>query len=773
MNRWEFLLQREGDRAWLSLEAPDVEILEGRYRVMVRSPQKSSPLEVRVVHLDKDVQPPVRRIKKRTSKTNADGLMVVIPFTNLRPGLWELSCTSTDLMSEFLGQACSGIARLQVLAYAAEECAGEESPMLETAQGWLDVAVENDGFPEPLWQAEGAIANSTDAFCVEATVGAEEEGWHDVLQRTEAFSSQIVETLLQQLDLDTLVAPLKPVPEVVQATPVVMEAIAPEPSDAEPLANDSAPEADLFHPDALRLTLAHVALVAQADQTVRVAGTVRLALPGEVKPGVDVAFFPDWLGGGAVLQPALADRWAGVAVVQLSQIQLEVRDPQSRRVLVTEVRSMQGRSLPQSFGFAVQLPADLATHLLIGEVHLWACLPNQPETRAVLCTETFTVTVNPDRLIAEMTKVGIALSEPEHIEEVDSPALRASIANLRPPSLDLSFLQLGDVQTTESTPVQFESSSFILPPQIYHPPISPLGQRQISLPQFAEPQQPNSQTTEVLMPEEGDISTDAAEVSLPLQELPPEALIFTLDEAEASAILAEALDAPPTTESSEAESPLNVELSPTQVAFQALNLRDRFLHRLTALASDTELRVCLGASLPKMTALGAIASSPAESDLWAKEVVVLDSEPTAVSVLATARQVPTAAAVNPLVLPIDQPVPTPTLQLTSEELVTGAPINLRVCLPNLLPRIYVKLWVNDRQTRTLLDGPRWLVDFLPNAQDQLEALTQLTVPFGSIAIRIEAIAVEMQTQRESHKVVLERTIASSEVINLSLEEFSF
>jgi hypothetical protein len=30
---WAFLLQQEGDRAWLPLESPDVEVLEGRYRL--------------------------------------------------------------------------------------------------------------------------------------------------------------------------------------------------------------------------------------------------------------------------------------------------------------------------------------------------------------------------------------------------------------------------------------------------------------------------------------------------------------------------------------------------------------------------------------------------------------------------------------------------------------------------------------------------------------------------------------------------------------------
>ncbi|WRH68456.1 MAG: hypothetical protein RSE13_09825 [Planktothrix sp. GU0601_MAG3] len=78
-------------------------------------------------------------------------------------------------------------------------------------------------------------------------------------------------------------------------------------------------------------------------------------------------------------------------------------------------------------------------------------------------------------------------------------------------------------------------------------------------------------------------------------------------------------------------------------------------------------------------------------------------------------------------------------------------------IPDGLPRIYIKVWLFDRQTRTVVDGPRWLTEFSPNGFDQIEATVDLEIPYSSLEVLFEAIAVEMQTQRESNKI----TIAAS------------
>jgi hypothetical protein len=111
---WEFLLQKEGDRSWLPLESPDVEILEGRYRIVARSHRQNSNVEVRITYQSTDEVPPKRRTQKRSHRTNAEGLVVVIPFTSLKPGTWEIDC-SGDLMSDLMGNGWQASIQLHVV----------------------------------------------------------------------------------------------------------------------------------------------------------------------------------------------------------------------------------------------------------------------------------------------------------------------------------------------------------------------------------------------------------------------------------------------------------------------------------------------------------------------------------------------------------------------------------------------------------------------------------------------------------------------------------
>jgi len=106
----------------------------------------------------------------------------------------------------------------------------------------------------------------------------------------------------------------------------------------------------------------------------------------------------------------------------------------------------------------------------------------------------------------------------------------------------------------------------------------------------------------------------------------------------------------------------------------------------------------------------------------------------------------------------DEIVPTPRLIVPEGALTAGQPLTICVRIPDHVFTVYVKLWVNDRKTYSLVDGPRWLVDFTQHQQGLLEARTQLIMPLNSQEISFEAIAIEVQTQRESHKVTVERSV---------------
>ncbi len=114
MGYWEFLLQKEGDQSWLPLDTSQVEILEGRYRVMAHTSQVNTPVRIQISQVLGDGQrpapkgdgqrpapkgdrtPPKRRTLRRQGEINENGLMVVMPFTRLGEGTWDILCASED-----------------------------------------------------------------------------------------------------------------------------------------------------------------------------------------------------------------------------------------------------------------------------------------------------------------------------------------------------------------------------------------------------------------------------------------------------------------------------------------------------------------------------------------------------------------------------------------------------------------------------------------------------------------------------------------------------
>ncbi|MEH2167535.1 MAG: hypothetical protein V7K41_12830, partial [Nostoc sp.] len=119
MEHWQFLIQKQGARSWHILESPNLEILEGQYRVLARSNLLNTDVEVRVTHSSTEEVQPTRRIFKRSRRTNSEGLMPIIPFTYFQPGIWELRC-SGDLMSDLLGKSWEYSVQVQIFSLLAE-----------------------------------------------------------------------------------------------------------------------------------------------------------------------------------------------------------------------------------------------------------------------------------------------------------------------------------------------------------------------------------------------------------------------------------------------------------------------------------------------------------------------------------------------------------------------------------------------------------------------------------------------------------------------------
>ncbi len=114
-------------------------------------------------------------------------------------------------------------------------------------------------------------------------------------------------------------------------------------------------------------------------------------------------------------------------------------------------------------------------------------------------------------------------------------------------------------------------------------------------------------------------------------------------------------------------------------------------------------------------------------------------------------------------------LPTPQLYVPQGELISGKSLNLRVRLPEGNSHLAVKLWVEDCQTRYLLDGPHLLTNLTPNNKGELEVITKLDIPFGCLEIRLEAIAINRTTQQESYKFTIQRTVIPPDLPKIQLD----
>ncbi|WP_421656273.1 hypothetical protein [Leptothermofonsia sp. ETS-13] len=862
MKHWEFLLQKDGDRSWLPLDSSNIEILEGRYRVVARSSQKNTEVEVRISHLVLEENPPKRRIQKRSARTNQDGLLVVIPYTRLEPGLWELCCSSMDLMSDLVGDAWQYTVKLQVSAKEVEPEEWDspwmtsEAPNSDTSSGenhssdvtqsqnesvatpsaMPAVGLESTGLEssnaklmdeppsQPVTASEPAIALNGSSDLPPEVAEILGASMDRLFQLAKQLSDRLVDEVMHDFDLTTMAPDLAPADSspAEPSTPVDVSYQSSLPVDT------TTPSFGYLLPPGSTpvLSLNQEAIISHRGEGLTISGQVAVE-PGEA-PNKNPT------SGQEERSPKLeiADLWEPVEeTLQLTgatlrEIQLCLRDPQSLQVLVSDRQPISQQSPPFSFSFSFSLPNDLQTRLILGEVLLCGSTLETSSELTTLTTQAFTITVDPQELVGELEKINEALdetlaaqTEEDQIDRIDLPLeLSQRLAKEQEmPSLNLSFLKPEPVETPPTPPRRFQYLlGQPLPPQIYHPNPDQPRTKPIELPTFIFPVNPQATTFSPFQPSDleqadadsgqgGIESTVTAEPGLELmaEAIPTEPGGVSETEQATPTEPGDGVPSPISqlTEGAETESPIEqdraesapvpaneaqpdtpvIDLpSPVQMEFQSLKLQDRFLTRLSSLANDTELSEWLRSKLypGKVAQTARNGSSKAEKvDRRAMEEVVVDDEPLPngrqrqrngfrPSVLAYTVEEP-----NPLILPPDEPVPTPVLEVTMTELVAGKPVNIRVKLPYLEPRIYVKLWLIDRQTRSLLDGPRWLLDFLPNSRGELEALTQLTVPFGSLEVLFEAIAIEMHTQRESHKVSLDRSIVPPDLPVVSLDDF--
>jgi hypothetical protein len=840
MEFWEFLIQKEGDRSWLPLESSTVEILEGRYRMVARSSRVNTPVEIRVIHDALYEDPPKRRIQKRANRTNADGLIVVMPFTYLQAGVWRLVCTS-DLMADMLGENWAYEVSLQVMSpdlesdgwdgdddladahvtepatqpgitvppvlsssETPEAIAEGEVPPLPTPdapvaapdlapvaevpepQVALETATPTADSPEPADsdavppEPDTANQETTSEWADLAETSTEadpdslasERSPEQIWQEAKASSEQVMAELFADLDAmatdESEQASLPPA-GVAQANSVTP---APPPTDSpDSAATSSVPPSIQFSQataqDVWQLHLASSHYVIRQGTTVTLSGQV------------------------SGIQPDVEDydlRWLYLEAV--------LRSPQTGEELRRFTQALDAACLPCGFALNLDIQGETQTHLFLGDLNLMC--RSAPEMAPVtLASQPFSVTADLNNLLNAIAN--------EFSENQDLQPPLAFLEGETVP-LNLAFLDLIEHPTPAPTPLQ-SSGHTILPPKLHDsdpeqssPATSPPGEvaqphsRGIDLP-FASSNPALTDEPSVLPPKvsEGPPPTPE-QAAIPDPSAPPPAMRTSAEATDAAPDLLppqsqRMLDhSPNRVLSSEAEWALPDDIwhdpiapvppaepaaapppeveppSPEEAAFRALNLQERFLSRLSSLATDQELSRWLQRIDPVETAPSRAAPFDWDDNLVSTEVVVDDDPDDAVAHpprphLYDRRDMANLEEMEELpLLPEDQSIPAPQLRVKQGELTAGEAVMVTVTLANVPSRIYVKLWLYDRQNRARLDGPKWLINFLTDDQGDLEGRSQFMVPFGCREVQFEAVAIEMATQRESRKVTLEREI---------------
>lgn len=658
MEYWEFLLQQEGDQSWLPLDTAQMEILEGRYRIMAHTSQVDTLVQIQISQRLLDQVPPKRRSLKRQGRTNGDGLLVVMPFTRLRPGTWDIQCSGP----------------------LTEQPASEES--------WR-YAIQLQVLPPG---------------------SGDDELWEFAPNSSGAMPETVVYGSGGQSIADPVPQPDSP-PRSQAATPISLDLSQITTALSQAQANLAA--GDLIQGVSHRLTLSQSALVGHEGAP--------LGLTGQV---------------------------AGPSVGEAVALTVRLSDPQTSEVVALSSFGL-APTLPADFSLEVTVPANLSTRLLLGEIALVAA----GDDIAVLALQRFTVTVDLASLFDAIANQGEAEADLSVIFPTDLGDLERD----RQESEAWANIDFPTGPPRSVPSFTLPRSGLNLPPRIYYPSPHEASARRPTLPPFSEAKVKERSRDEVPLPSDGS-SADSAPSADPASPPPPPS---ETDQPPAETASRLGLSLPPlATPRPLAKEPSPqppVPLLPSHEAagFRDLKLEDRFWNRLNdmAVTLQQEARQKQGKPSPSVTDAPLTPEAEAVALAFAGEVVIYEDEDETLGSAGTETPVADTDGDDEVIMP-----PEPELEVPGGELIAGDPVLLTLRVPFHTNRLYLKVWMTDPQTRSLVDEPRQVMHLIPNGRGQLEGSLQLTVPQGCLETQFEAIAVDMVTQQESYKTTISRTI---------------
>jgi hypothetical protein len=784
--------------------------------------------------------------------------MAVIPFTHLKPGVWELRC-SGDLMSDMLGKSWQYSIKMQVLP---ESTVLSDVTRLDDSSEHLSPYREDTFSHRNSLSTTAAHTSSTihNTITVKASV---------ITTQSNAATTEPLPTIKEE---DAPITPVWVKGETAeQILQNLLELALPA---SESLLNDEeikeTPEEEA--PNPLLLTLEQETYVARWGETLCLNGRVELK------------------------QDLLSDT-SDLESVCAAEVRIEMRSPQKSQILTQVRQPIPEKILPCTISSQIEIPADCESKLILADMSLYGALAGIGEV-TLLASQSFTITADVTQLLAITTAV--KHSTPELDFQLAPPTTNKEPL---PSTLDLQLFNLVKSVRCDRNLVFQTSPKKALPPRLDPRPL-----REASLPQSTNRKSATARSPELPTFSHGQTKMIAAGLVLdtssksehlenthtiiiaerqvpiseeqtkslnagttfryltPLKPLPGdfeavktkaldtldyqtheespqlnttvaeyENVTELVDDEDAPELVVEDARSPDNSfpevivpQASELITPDNPYSSPLIRKWmqtqgyslpEPINVQSQNYYSYTP-ANQTISEQHTPLSLDEQT-LTADVNSPLVSDMetqqgdileedtgtlheqkvsevslspqvpqlppapnlqiqptWlAQEIVVDDTanedeaDTTQSGLLKQKNEPVTDLSVSLAITPANwNPLPIPQLHVPEGELIAGNSVRVRVHLPYVREQMAVKLWVKDCQTRWLLDGPHLLKNLLPNSLGDLEVMTQLNIPFGCLEIRLEAIAIDMATQQESHKVTITRTVIPPDLPTLQLDE---
>ena len=899
MEDWEFLLQKEGDRSWLPITTRELQIEAGRYRMVAYTSRTLNPVEVRILYQESSDLTSESISQRHSRQINSEGMMVVIPYIFLKPGIWKLSC-SGDILSDLLNQPWREEIELQILSEKPRE-------NLVLSFGGTSHSQDNKQYqssPEPQ-NFQITINTSQSSLPITATL-QQTDSPSDV-PFIDATAQPTTETIIgSDSPTDNVALPL--ITEIMQETEINADSA----TEIPPITNNNNEEKELIigvdSPSGIvsqstqkvtNINPGVEELIVGTDGTETALTTTDNNEEKELIVGVDSpsgivsqsveevseinSGVEELIVGTDGTETALTttdnneekelivgvDSPSGIvsqSVEEVSEINsgveelivgtdgtetaLTTTDNNEEKELIVGVDSPSG-IVSQSTQEVSEINSGVE-ELIVGTDAIEAPLNttesneekeliigvDSPEEIPNLANSNFTdsqplpeqivLTLDQDILVRnQQTPMVVSgyIEIPNEQEnsttnqlfygqlsyQVRNPQTSEIVINIQhdlpPQTLPIQFNHQLEITPEQEIPLllgeviissQIDDIAIILAKQTFHI-TAEVNQLWESVADSQSDEDAKSTESTDLLEVTNETKTDEnlspiiTESTVTKEPDSPQLTDNTLEETnqnqsetsevspqnetelkETSSIV---INGETETSPEEKETENSQTEDPIDKAFRALNLTKRFWIRLFSIARDQELLKLLRQAIYQD-------SSDANIDWGNQEIVVEDEQletPFALDnivnendnllvndsvAITSTNQSETLSSEQ-----LAKEIPIPILSVTQGELVAGKTVAVRVKLPPDSNSMYVKLWLQDCQTHYILEGPRNLVEFVRNQDGELESLTQITVPLGSVEIRFEAVTVDLETRRESYKATVERGIIPADLPSMSLEEF--